>query len=588
MSRPPISQAILKATLNFLRRRTADAFVSRLDDAARLQREWLLRRIAMCRDTRFGRDHGFHELHTVEDFRSRMSPRGYDAFDPYIKAVASGHSEALLPANDRLVQFTITTGSSGSPKLNPVTRQWLREYQTGWMIWGLRLFTDHPEQIGSRVLQMAGTWEMGRTQGGHQISMVSALLARRQSPLLRPFYAIPEALNTCPDPIARHYTALRLSITDRIGWIILMNPGSLLRLAELGNLHRAELIRDVSDGTISPRFELSETILRALPRKRMKPDPAGARRLESIVERTGHLLPRDYWAQPVVSCWLAGTAGFQSRYIRDAFGPVPLRDMGLVSSEGRHTVPLDDDLPAGVPSVGAGFYEFIPLAEAGSAQPVVLESHELEPDEDYLLLITNSAGYFRFNIGDVVRCRGFRGQAPLLEFRQKFDSIGDLEGEKLTEHQVVEGAHAAARQLGLSLGLITAVPRRHAADGQRYDFLVEQPDVPDAAVAQEFLSTLDAELAKLNFLWRARRKEGVIGPPRLVRLPAGSWEQFIRAETERRGTGDYQYKHPGLVSDEAVLNRFSPFDSITLTGQIHYAPRPSGKMSAAGGGQKPR
>ena len=193
-----------------------------------------------------------------------------------------------------------------------------------------------------------------------------------------------------------------------------------------------------------------------------------------------------------------------------------------------------------------------------------LEGHELSPDQDYRLLITNSAGYYRFDIGDIVRCRGFRGQAPLLEFRQKSDRVGDLEGEKLTEHQVVEGAHRAAHKVGINLGLITGVPRRRSSEEQRYDFLAEIGDLPEAMIARQFLRQLDQELAELNFLWRARRKEGVIGKPRLLRLPVQTWENFMRSETARRGTGDFQYKHPGLVQDESWIGNFRPIDTITL------------------------
>jgi len=241
-----------------------------------------------------------------------------------------------------------------------------------------------------------------------------------------------------------------------------------------------------------------------------------------------------------------------------------MRDMGLVSSEGRHTIPLEDGHPCGVPSVGAGFYEFIPVEEKDSPNPVVLEGHELIVDNDYRIVITNSAGYYRYNIGDIVRCRGFVGQAPKLEFVQKNDRVGDLEGEKLTEHQIVEGAHKAAAKSGVNLGLFTGVPRRVDRQKPWYDFLATVADFPDPLLARQFLDQLDRELADLNFLWRARRREGVLAPPRLLRLPAHSWDEYIQRELLRRGTGDYQYKHPGLVQDQNWLQNFSPVDTIFM------------------------
>lgn len=540
-------------------------FERRLARAADVQRQWLLQRIRCCVSTEFGQRHLFDQIRNIADFRKQVPVANYEYLKPYIDAVAAGNTKALVPTDDRLIQFTITTGSTGVPKLNPVTRTWLREYRAGWERWGLKLFTDHPRQIGSKILQMAGTWNMGKTPGGYQISMVSALLARNQPVVMRRFYAIPEALNDIGDPAVRHYVALRIGILQDIGWIMLMNPGTLIRLAEIGDVHKEELIRDVFDGTLSARFEIPPSIRDALRFEISRPDPHGARRLESIVSHTGRLLPKDYWNQPVISCWLGGTAGFPSRYLKEFFGDSPLRDMGLVSSEGRHTIPLEDDFPYGVPSVGAGFYEFIPLEEGGCSKPIALEGHELIPDRDYRLVITNSAGYYRFDIGDIVRCRGFVGQAPKLEFIQKFERIGDLEGEKLTEHQVVEGAHNAAQQIGIKLGLITGVPRRFDQQKPHYDFLVSITDLDEAVLANRFLCELDAQLSRLNFLWRARRKEGVLAAPRLQRLKPHAWDDYITEELSRRGTGDYQYKHPGLVQDQAWLQNFSPVDTITMS-----------------------
>jgi len=559
-----IPKPVLRTALLLLRRLKYAPFERQLAEASRHQRDWLLNRVQLCRTTKFGQDHGFQEIRNLDDFRKRVPVADYSHFAPYINAVAAGETEALIPPSEQLVQFTITTGSTGVPKLNPVTSTWLREYTAAWDAWGIKLFTDHPDHTGRRVLQMAGTWDMGRTTGGYQISMVSALLARRQSRLMKPYYAIPEILNDIADPVARHYTALRLSIAEEIGWIILMNPGSLIRLAEIGNEHKASIIQDVTHGTLTNDFHIPAPIREILTRSYLRPDAKCGQRLQAIVDRTGQLLPKDYWKQPVIACWLGGTAGFQSRYLADYFGNSPLRDMGLVSSEGRHTIPLEDSRPEGVPAIGAGFYEFVPVEEYGTASPTVLEGHELTVGHEYHLLITNSAGYFRFDIGDVVCCRGFRGQAPLIEFRQKSDRVGDLEGEKLTEHQIVEGAHRAAQHLGINLGLITGVPRRRSSEEQRYDFLVEIGDLPDAMIAKQFLRQLDQELAGLNFLWRARRKEGVIGLPRLLRLPPHSWEAYMQQETQRRGTGDFQFKHPGLVRDEKWLANFTPLDIIEV------------------------
>ncbi len=542
-------------------------FRALLENARVQQEEWLMTRIRLCRDTDFGRDHGFAEIHSLADFQKRVPVSRYDHFAPYISAVANGQTSALIPPSEELAQFTITTGSGGSPKLNPVSRTWLRQYRQAWDIWGLKLFVDHPRNLGTQMLQLAGKWDMGKTPAGHQISMVSALLARAQNPMMKPYYATPSPVNDIPDPVARYYTALRLSITQRVGWIVLMNPGTLIRMAEIGDQHRELLLRDLHDGTLTTQFEIPADVRQSLAGRLARRHPGRVRQLEEIIRQTGTLYPKDYWPPLVIGCWLGGTAGFQKASLPRYFGDVPMRDMGLVSSEGRHTIPLEDTRPEGVPSIVSGFYEFLPVEEVDSAQPNVLAGHELTVDRDYYLLMTTAGGFYRFNIGDIVRCRGFVGQAPLLDFLQKGDRVGDLEGEKLTERQLLEMAHAAASQIGLSLTEVTAVPVRDAAGRPRYQVLAEQGDFQSPQQSQAFIDELDRRLMGINFLVNYRRKEGVLDAPRLLLVETGAWKALMQRESERRGTGDFQYKHPGLVQNPEWVAQFriqGEFESVAL------------------------
>jgi hypothetical protein len=535
-----------------------------LQDARRVQQEMLFGWVRRCRETRFGRDHGFGEIRSVADYRRRVPIARYDYFAPYIDAVARGELEALFPPDERVERFTITTGSTGIPKLNPVTPTWLKEYRRAWDLWGGKLLYDHIDKIGDKILQVVGTWDMGRTPGGFPISMVSALLARSQHPLVRPFHAIPNEVTDIRDPVARLYTMLRLSVAERISLIALINPGSVLRLAQFGDEHRESLIRDIRDGTLSTAYEIPAAIRESLSPRIKRANAARARELEQIVERTGRLYPKDYWNQPIIACWLGGTVGYQAKYVSEYFGDCPMRDHGLVTSEGRHTIPFEDFKPQGALAVSSGFYEFVPVAEIDSAQPVALEGHELEVDRDYYIVMTTYSGYFRFNIGDIVRCRGFVGQAPLLEFLQKGDRCGDLEGEKVTELQFLDAASAAAGELQIRLGFVTAVPSRPDRELPCYQILLEQGDIPDTGLARRFLRDVDSRLRASNFLYSARRREMVLGPPRLVRIPTNAWARYIQAEVERRGTGEAQYKHPALVQDAAWLERFPAVDCVQL------------------------
>ncbi len=521
---------------------------------------WLRR----CADSRFGRDHGLAGIGSLADYRRQVPVSRYEYFAPYIDGVARGVHTDLLPPDEPVRRFTITTGSTGIPKLNPVTPSWLRYYRASWNLWGAKMLSDHSPAVGRKILHIIGSWDMGRTAGGIPISMVSALLARNQNPIVRPFYSVPNEVTNIPDPDARYYTMLRLCLAENIGLIVVMNPGTLLRLAQLGDEQRQLLIRDLRDGTLSARFDIPDQIRQQIAPRIRRSHSKKAAELEKVVENTGHLYPKNYWKRPLIACWLGGTAGYQARYLPEYFGDdAPMRDQGLVSSEGRHTIPIEDGTPQGVLAVNSAFYEFIPVSEDGP-DPTILEAHELQEGGDYHLVMTTFSGYFRFRIGDIVRCHRFIGQTPVLEFLQKGDRCGDLEGEKVTEHQFLSAATGAAQQRGIRLGPVTAVPCRPARELPCYQIIIEQGDVPDVDNARGFLSNLDERLRESNFLYKARRREKVLGPPTLLRIPTGAWALYVQSEIARRGTGDAHYKHAALVQDPEFLKCFQPIDRIEV------------------------
>ena len=98
-----------RAALNVLRRGSCDAFEQKLTRAGDVQRDWLLNRIRLGRETQFGRDHGFENISTIEEFRKQVPVSGYERFAPYIDRVAAGETDTLVPPSEKLLQFTITT-----------------------------------------------------------------------------------------------------------------------------------------------------------------------------------------------------------------------------------------------------------------------------------------------------------------------------------------------------------------------------------------------------------------------------------------------------------------------------------------------
>ena len=374
--------------------------------------------------------------------------------------------------------YTLSSGTTDAPKLIPVNKTWMAEYRRGWQIWGIKAFLDHPALFYAKLTGIAGNWDMRRTPTDIPCGMASGLSARMQSPLLRMVYCVPPSVFEIEDVSAKYYAALRLSVPEPSGLFLTATPATVVNFARLGDRFRETLIRDVADGTFSAEFDVPASIKRDVLRRIKGPDPERARELEQIVEKTGHLYPKDYWNLALVACWLGGTVGTYARHIADYYDNVACRDIGLLCSEGRFTIPMEDNTPGGVLEIASHYYEFIPEDEIDSPDPTVLESHELVEGKSYFILLTTSSGLYRYNIYDVMRCTGFVGQAPILEFLNKGQRFSDMEGEKISEFHLVKAVGDVAARMGIHVTGFTAVPVRpsesstsgqapllHASDG---------------------------------------------------------------------------------------------------------------------------
>ena len=83
------------------------------------------------------------------------------------------------------------------------------------------------------------------------------------------------------------------------------------------------------------------------------------------------------------------------------------------------SIPVQDHTPAGILEVTRNFYEFIPAGQIDRPDPDCLRSHQVQQGQEYFIVLTNSAGLYRYSIGDLVRVVGFEGQAPVVEFFTK-------------------------------------------------------------------------------------------------------------------------------------------------------------------------
>ena len=542
---------IVKTSLRLREGRHLARFEKALQHPQAAQAQVLQRLLAANRDTVFGREHGFAEIHSPSDYARRVPVRDYEALRPYVDRI-SAREEGVLTREPTLM-FTMTSGTTNLPKLIPVTASWRDEMASLTRLWMLRATRDHPACFDRKIFYLASPAVEGRTPGGLAYGALTGVIYQRLPWIVRQQYSLPYAAAVIADPDERYFVTMRLALVQSVSIACTPNPTSLIRLAETASGRAEDIIRAIHDGALgipapqtlpasgyTPQRAASE--IQAM----IRPEPARARELARIVEQHGTFRPGLCWPElELIGCWLGGSATIHARRMGEYLGPgVPMRDLGFAASEGRFTIPIEDGSAAGPLAIHTSFFEFIPEEAIETANPPVRLAHELEDGKRYYVVLSGANGLYRYDINDVAQVEGFHLGTPKIRFVRKGRDMVSITGEKLHLNQIQAAVRDAEGGGGFQVWQFRIIPD---VAGQRYDVLLESHGLPSDATAggRAFLEAFDRSLSAANVEYASKRKSRRLLPPRLFFMKPGWAERLCRADF-RAGKREAQYKWPAI------------------------------------------
>jgi len=549
-------QGIVSPILSLSIKRKIRQFEQATKNPQDSQQKLLMAILRRHQNTSFAKDHHFSSIQSIDEFRNNIGVAGYETIEPYMNRVLKGENSALL-ADRRIHMFALTSGTTNTRKYIPVTDSYLENYRRGWNIWGLNAFLKHEKAKFQPILQMSGDWDEYRSDSGVPCGSVTGLTARMQRKVIRWLYCVPPEVSRIKDSASKYYTVMRLSIDRPVGLILAANPSTLINLAKAGDHEKESLIRDLRDGTLSSRMDIPADVRKILG-PRIKKRPEKAMELERVINKTGSLFPKDFWPEHcLLGNWTGGSMASYLRHYPSFYGTMPVRDVGLIASEGRMTIPLEDNTPSGVLDITTHFFEFIPEDEKDSPNPTVLLPHELVEGRNYFILFTTSYGLYRYDIHDVVRCTGFFNKTPMLQFLNKGSYFSNLTGEKISEYQITGSMAEILRELDRTLNIYSIAPV-WSDEQPFYGLFVESGDVPGTDVANRLASLLENKLRKINIEYDSKRESLRLGPIKPFILKPGTWQTWDRERLKKTGGTLEQYKHPCLINDLEFKSRINP------------------------------
>ena len=488
-------------------------------DPLESQRAVLSSLIRRARGTKFGRDHEFSTSRSLDDYRSRVPLRDYDAFwDAYWREPFPRLTDCTWPG--LIPWFAVSSGTAtGATKYIPVSREMRRSNVRA----GAELLVHHlanrPDSrlLAGRVFMLGGSTGLVRRAPGVLSGDLSGIAAAEMPGWARPRYFPPRDLESIADweaKIARFAErSLETEITAVAGtpsWLSIFFE----RLAEIAGGGTGRI------ADIWPALELLSHggVAWAPYRDRF------AALLEGGRAETREVYP--------------ASEGFFAVADRgDGEGLRLLLDTGI-------------------------FYEFIPLDQLDSAEPDCRWVGDAEPGVNYALAVTTCAGLWRYLVGDTVTL--VERDPPRVLVTGRTSYMLSAFGEHVIGAEVEQAVAEAAGAIGATVSDFAAgslFPEETGARGGHL-YIVELgaetgEDGPDTDRRARFAERLDATLRRLNDDYAAHRAGGYgMDPARVHFVPPGAFAAWMKS----RGKLGGQNKVPRIVNDPelfAALRNFA-------------------------------
>ncbi len=516
-------------------------------DPRRAQAAVLRQILAGNATTTFGAAHGFGAIRTPEDYAGAVPVQQYEDLRPYIERQRTTGELALTGEAPAL--YAQTSGSTGAPKYVPITPSSLAVHRTEQKIFSYLQYRACPDAFSGHTLGIMGAADEGTLDSGHTVGSVSGHLYRSMPRLVKARFTVPPDVSAVTDYELKYLLILRLALdVPDITYLGSPNPSSFLRLAQLLETHRAMLTASLASGRFEREAELPAAT-RAAVAGRITAQPARA----AALDRMPALTYATVWPRiALVTTWTGGSCGMALGALRTLLPPsARVMELGYQSTEFRGTLALAAETPGGLAPLHHTFFEFVEETAWNVGRTETKLIDQLERGRRYQVVVTTTAGLYRYAMNDLVEVTGTYRATPLLRFVQKGRGVTSLTGEKLYESQVIDAVREALAARGWHPGFVLMVADEVT---QSYALFVEAAGAA-AADAPVVAGAVDAALAARNLEYASKRASGRLLAPALTWVRPGAGEAY-KAACVRAGQREGQYKPSVLVHErELKLSR---------------------------------
>ena len=458
--------------------------------------------IKSAQHTIFGKDHGFDSIKSYEDFKKQIPVRDYEQLRPYVEKVKEGKQNILWKGQP--LYFAKTSGTTSGAKYIPISKESV---------------SNHINTARNALLCYIAQTGKADFTGGKMIFLSG-------SPVLDRIGGVP---------------------SGRLSGIVNHHVPPYLRTNQLPK-YETNCIEDWEtklDKIVEETSSKDMTLISGIP-------PWVQMYFDRLIEKHGQKVGEIF---PNFSLMVYGGVNFEP-YKQKLFESIG-KEIDTIelfpASEGFFAFQDSQTDKGMLLNTNSGiFFEFIPADEYGKPDARRLSLEEVELDQNYALIISNNAGLWGYDIGDMVRFVSLNPYRIIVTGRTKH--FISAFGEHVIGEEVDFAMQAAAADCGAKITEFTVAPMVVQGDGKSYhEWLIEFEHQP--ADIGKLALTIDNYLRKKNTYYDDLIAGGILQTLRITPVKKDGFINYMRSVGKLGG----QNKLPRLSNDRKIADALKDF-----------------------------
>ena len=445
--------------------------------------------------TDFGKEHGFSDIKSYQDFIRQVPLRDYEAFKPYIEKIKQGKYNVLWKGQP--IYFAKTSGTTSGVKYIPISKDSI---------------SNHINTARNALLCYMS--ETGNTKFAD-----GKLIFLSGSPTLERVGGVP---------------------TGRLSGIVNHHIPNYLRSNQMPSYETncLEEWEEKLDKIVEETLHQRMTLISGIP-------PWVQMYFDRLTQKSGKKIGELF---PDFSVMVQGGVNFEP-YKAKLFESIG-RKVDCVelfpASEGFFAFQDSQGAEGLLLNTNSGiFFEFVPAAEIFSSNPTRLSLKDIKVGENYALIVNNNAGLWGYNIGDTVK---FVSTAPYrIVVTGRTKHFISAFGEHVIGEEVEAALMATALAFNAQVTEFTVAPVIAKEQGKSFhEWMIEFENPPADLVA--FSKELDDQLRTKNVYYDDLVRGNILEPLHISIVKKNGFIDYMKSIGKLGG----QNKVPRLSNDRLL------------------------------------